>query len=45
MKEKKYAKTKDEAMEKIPPPILPSQDFFGEMRSNRRCLPINEPVQ
>ena len=32
------AKPREEAMENIPPPMLPSQDFLGEIRSNRRCL-------
>ena len=41
----KCAKPREEAMENIPPPMLPSQDFLGEIRSNRRCLPISEPTQ
>ena len=45
MKGKKRANTKEEAMEKTAPPMLPSHDFLGEMRSNRRCLPIKEPTQ
>lgn len=32
-------------MATIPPPMEPSHDFLGDMRSNRRCLPKSDPKQ
>ena len=39
----KYAMICDATTAVIPPPMLPSHDFLGEMRGNRRCFPNNEP--
>ena len=42
---KKWAKTNEDAIAKMPPPMLPSHDFLGEMRSKSLCLPSREPTQ
>ena len=42
---KKWAKTKEEPTAKIAPPIYPSNDFLGDIRSNNRCLPKAIPMR
>ena len=42
---KKWKNNIDAITHKASPPQKPSQDFFGEILSNNRCLPNNVPTQ
>ena len=44
-KVKKWESTIAAMTQNMAPPMEPSHDFLGEIRSNRRCFPNSIPVQ